>query len=131
LPVKRDLRRRRRRRKYLRGDGGKVPGIRGVFRQNSFRRAFGDGDEGVDERHALCCVYYQRACGEYMVYGDSKGTFSLNTSKKRFEERGGMHSVWWYYNARSTTLLSKTHNLFYMLVYFYYCCLFTFLLAFQ
>ena len=54
LPV-RDLKKKKK--KYLRGDGGKVPGIRGVFRQNSFRRAFGDGDEGVDERHASCvCV---------------------------------------------------------------------------
>lgn len=82
----RDLKKKKKK-KYLRGDGGKVPGIRGVFRQNSFRRAFGDGDEGVDERHALCvCVYYQRACGNiWCTNGDSKGTFSLKmTTREEF-----------------------------------------------
>ena len=79
----RDLKKKKKK-KYLRGDGGKVPGIRGVFRQNSFRRAFGDGDEGVDERHALCvCVYYQRACGNiWCTNGDSKGTFSLKMTTR-------------------------------------------------
>ena len=41
---------------YLRGDGGKVPGIRGVLGQNSFRLAFGQRDEGVYERHRFVCV---------------------------------------------------------------------------
>ena len=46
---------------YLRGDGGKVPGIRGVLGQNSFRLAFGQRDEGVYERHRFVFVVCVRA----------------------------------------------------------------------
>lgn len=57
---------------YLRGDGGKVPGIRGVLGQNSFRLAFGQRDEGVYERHRFVCVWF--GCARVCFNEDLKGT---------------------------------------------------------
>jgi hypothetical protein len=76
---------------YLRGDGGKVPGIRGVLGQNSFRLAFGQRDEGVYERHRFVCVL---VCARVSFNEDLKGTLFFtngnvffNSSKRQKPNR--------------------------------------------
>ena len=93
---------------YLRGDGGKVPGIRGVLGQNSFRLAFGQRDEGVYERHRFVCVF---VCARVSFNEDLKGTlffyerqrflqlFKTTKTKPRASRLdAGRHSAYIYIN---------------------------------